>query len=681
MTSTSERCASSSADDPEWLKNITFSKLLLDSPIRDEDVKEVFTTLMRDSGSWYAIGVALGVPVSKLNEIQGDNNMAATKLAQMVDYWIRNCKSHSWRSLIGVLFKMGYNSTGEAMILCAEKALFDDPTPSKGPLPNFDWALESMNRSLRESSFKPAMSRIDVREQDLFEKLAQLLGMASSGRSNDSLLDDINRHILNKPDLTRHELREILLTINLISEESKRRSIILQEHTQALEEDVKSSGKIQAELIKAKQDLQEQLFNLNKEVEDIEASYNSDFSSIQNLLKSLKEKESVIRGVKGQIEQCIQDLHYANCSYQALSNSLSECSVLLKRTLRQNERLKKIISSSKGITEICYSPRVFVGLFSYSVLFFVQFYLDAANSQEKTHFILVLTLLIIFYILFKLSDYFMLYILHQPTIDHGRVSKTWKNLIRSSGIVISFLLGIFIVVNPASVFIRVTSSVILGMLAAVAFSEVYRPPHILFHRAALYSSVVAGALIVSSLTNRDSDGNFHEPQPLSISAALLVGTVFGLIFTLFTLDLEQIKAGYLEDPIYHELLIIFFGAIVGYYSGSAVTQARAAFRIASIFGNVTGIFIGLFFYKKKILFESPPEDNVLKASMRILDESDKILESTVEKIKELQTVLVVMDHPYGSKEPYGALVVPLRHRLFRSISHDNPSNSLMPHVE
>ena len=88
--------------------------------------------------------------------------------------------------------------------------------------------------------------------------------MASSGRSNDSLLDDINRHILNKPDLTRHELREILLTINLISEESKHHSIILQKHTQVLEEDVKSSGKIQAELIKAKQDLQEQLFNLKR---------------------------------------------------------------------------------------------------------------------------------------------------------------------------------------------------------------------------------------------------------------------------------------------------------------------------------------------------------------------------------------------------------------------------------
>ena len=129
-------------------------------------MKEVFTSLMRDSGSWYAIGVALGVPVSKLNEIQGDNNMAATKLAQMVDYWIRNCKSHSWRSLMGVLFKMGYNSTGEAMILYAEKALFDDPTPSKGLLPNLDLARESLNCSLREFSFDPAMSRIDVREQN-----------------------------------------------------------------------------------------------------------------------------------------------------------------------------------------------------------------------------------------------------------------------------------------------------------------------------------------------------------------------------------------------------------------------------------------------------------------------------------------------------------------------------------
>ena len=65
-------------------------------------------------------------------------------------------------------------------------------------------------------------------------------------------------------------------------------------------------------------------------MEDMEAScdrQHSDFSSIQNLLKSLKEKESIIRGVKGQIEQCIEDLHYANCSYQDLSNSLCECSV------------------------------------------------------------------------------------------------------------------------------------------------------------------------------------------------------------------------------------------------------------------------------------------------------------------------------------------------------------------
>ena len=206
-------------------------------------------------------------------------------------------------------------------------------------------------------------------------------------------------------------------------------------------------------------------------------------------------------------------------------------------------------------------------------------------------------------------------------------------------------------------------SFITGTLAGVKFSITYHPPHILFHRAALYCSVITGAVLVSNLTNTNSDGNFREPQPLFMAAALLLGTLCGFLLTLHTLHLEPVKAGHLEDPIYHELLLIFFGAIVGCYRSSAISQAATAFRMASTFGTVTGVFIGLFFYKKKLLFESSPEDNALKASMRILDESDKILESTVEKIKELQTELVAMDHPYGSKEPYDALIVPLRHRL------------------
>jgi len=652
--------------DPEWLQKVTFSELLLDSPIREEDLKEVFTALMKDSSGWYAIGVALGVPVNKLNEIASDNSMAATKLAQMVDYWIRNGEIHNWRSLIAALFKIGHKAAGEAVILCAENALFGDPSPSKRPLPDLDLVKEDKKHSDRESSFKPAMFRIDAREQELYEKLAQLLGMASGCHSNDSLLDDINRHILNNPDLTRHELREIVLTINLISEESKHRSKILQKHTQALEEDVKNSGKIQAELIMAKQDLQEQLFNLNKEVEDIEVAYDKD-NSIQDLLEALKEKENIIRGVQGQIEQCIQDLCYANCSYQALSNSLNECSLLLKRTLRQNDRLKAITTSSRDLTKVFYNPHQIIGLVGISIMLWLL--VGTSHGEVEPKFNLLIILLPISFIIIKVGDYIMVHILHQRTINHSRVSKTWKYLISSCGVVLSFLLGIFITVNPTDTH-NVVSSTGFGLMAAVGFSKVYRSPHILVYRATCYHIAVTGVTYVSSFTNKDSDGNYHQPQPLSIATALLFGSLFGLVYTLFTLNTEEVKAGHLEDPIHHELVLIVVGAVVGYCSNFAVTQDRAAFRMASTFGNVTGIFIGLFLYKKKILFESPPEDNVLNASMKILDESDEILTSTVKKIKELQTELVAMDHPYGSKQPCDELVLfPLRHRLSRSISH------------
>ncbi len=44
----------------EWQRLVPFSEDLLDQCVKEDDIKEIFPSIMKISSHWYGVGVALG---------------------------------------------------------------------------------------------------------------------------------------------------------------------------------------------------------------------------------------------------------------------------------------------------------------------------------------------------------------------------------------------------------------------------------------------------------------------------------------------------------------------------------------------------------------------------------------------------------------------------------------------
>ena len=58
--------------------------------------------------NWYVFGVALGVPVSKLNCINSENSDIENKKIQMFQFWLQYKVDASWKMVIQALEQNNY---------------------------------------------------------------------------------------------------------------------------------------------------------------------------------------------------------------------------------------------------------------------------------------------------------------------------------------------------------------------------------------------------------------------------------------------------------------------------------------------------------------------------------------------------------------------------------------------
>ena len=66
-----------------------------------ENVREV----MAEVGNWEAVGLSLGVPDSKLEEISQQSSTAREKSLALGDYWVKTDPAASWEKLAMVLYQ------------------------------------------------------------------------------------------------------------------------------------------------------------------------------------------------------------------------------------------------------------------------------------------------------------------------------------------------------------------------------------------------------------------------------------------------------------------------------------------------------------------------------------------------------------------------------------------------
>ena len=66
-----------------------------------ENVREV----MAEVGNWWSVGIGLGVPLSKLQEIKQQSSTEREKSLAQGDYWVNTDPGASWEKLAWVLYR------------------------------------------------------------------------------------------------------------------------------------------------------------------------------------------------------------------------------------------------------------------------------------------------------------------------------------------------------------------------------------------------------------------------------------------------------------------------------------------------------------------------------------------------------------------------------------------------
>ena len=624
---------------PKWFSQVPFNPMLLDL---DVESHYVFLSLRKFCIEWFDIGIALKVPIDKLEEIDNDNRKTSIKLAKMIDFWINNCKCHTWRMLIETLFELGLDAAANSAISNACRAIMKGGEMQELPK-KIDWDQKAEKRNTFCSKITMEISEMERRERMLVEKLCQLFNIPSIA-SNDLLLDNINQYILSCPSLTRNHLKEVVFTINIFSEMFHRRYVTLQNWVEELNKDIKSSGEIRALLITRKQELKEHLFKLNEKVEEIKlmlAEKRYCHTEIQSLLQSLANYEATIHNIKHGLDQCVKELHYANCNYQSLSEALSNHVDRLQLALGENKKMKAIAVSCKKL------GNVYSRLPLFSVCFILLIYLfqsyshnivmgETVRSDSIKHFISIIFFLFIVLIVLRNN-----FITNMTKIE----SFTTPKVIFKAGMcakALSLLVGII-----SGAILRMDVSALYFLLWMIGFIVTglitlkYPSVNVIFYRVVVsfiscFGAALATHLRINAMTYLDLQIN----SMLSVLSSIIMGLTYTILF----LQLQTIRTGHFEDPIQYELFRVNVGMIVGVIIAS---PDHMIIIFGAMFGNVVGVLIALKCVDLHFWHHSSFENVILDISIEVIDDNVNIMTSIINRIKEIQIQLVHIEHPYG----------------------------------
>ena len=70
---------------------------------------------MAEVTDWVSVGIELGVPVSKLNEISQQSSTEREKSLALVDYWVNTDPDASWEKLARALYQQGEEKAAAVM--------------------------------------------------------------------------------------------------------------------------------------------------------------------------------------------------------------------------------------------------------------------------------------------------------------------------------------------------------------------------------------------------------------------------------------------------------------------------------------------------------------------------------------------------------------------------------------
>ena len=232
--------------EPKWLSQVPFNPAYLDLNVETSDIKYVSQSLKTVTTKWHNIGIALGIPVEQLDVIACDHRGDVLRqLNEMIACWIHNCELHTWRTLIEALFELGHKTAVSAAIRCVSQAIMKTEPLRDESVQTRNWSKEAKRRTSLEKKIKQKFISSEKREKELLKKICGLLNIPSNS-NNELLLDNINVHISRNRKLTYDELREIVHTVKILSEEYRSHSNTLSNWVNDVTKDMENIRKFRA---------------------------------------------------------------------------------------------------------------------------------------------------------------------------------------------------------------------------------------------------------------------------------------------------------------------------------------------------------------------------------------------------------------------------------------------------
>ena len=298
---------------------------LLDHPITESYLKHIHQCLSKVAIHWYAIGIYLGIPKSKLDIIEGNYSDISRRLMEMICTWIRNSKDCTWRALSIALRDCGYiESANSVRHLALEVAFDSENLPSSQAN---DWEeqkammekeVDLLKQDLRKekASYKESMNCIR-------EKLA-----VPSADTDQLFLSQFEQYIFSAIFL----LRGITFAsdISNITVFFRNIKLCLQKWAELLLTNVTEVCNKLKKLTKQKNDLRDTIFKLEPK-------------TMQPFKQNGQEK---IEKSAIQAKEIILSLHHADFYCEFLRHELHTCLDHVDAAIKSNENLKYAVLST-----------------------------------------------------------------------------------------------------------------------------------------------------------------------------------------------------------------------------------------------------------------------------------------------------------------------------------------------
>ena len=322
---------------------------------------DVIECLIPRSSKWYEIGVMMGVPKAKLDEIEARHKSQGPSvlLIKMVDTLIEvfsfKC---TWRKVIDGLLEMNFTTVAQSVTTVALKKCGLSEATMTCKLEHRDFTRGDFVSSCPVPSNSDAVNEEKIRKH--FEKICGILCIPSLYVSDEDILERLYTFILSR-DPSETELETVMKSVEGICQLASKQQRKVASQAEKLKIDLTKVENVRGQLNKEKRQLEiskGKLEDNSQEISD-EIAVVKKRDEREKLVELEMRHEKVqeqLREVCRQLNTCIQKLREADADYDSINDQLTICRKNLYTCKRQLKGCDKHMQNED--TGIALNPEV-----------------------------------------------------------------------------------------------------------------------------------------------------------------------------------------------------------------------------------------------------------------------------------------------------------------------------------